>query len=272
MSLHILHKYNPNHGPDGRFSSGPSEVDTSNLSFAEQKDQWRAQEAAGIKPIYGALSSKPGDVFNWPKSNTGILISNALTVNHETGYKYMFVTDGFSTSLRKFNITQIMFEKLEGDTLAQCRFGWTKNDDGSSRSEAHMVFDPTKTQAMKNMWTKDQADIKAGKTPWGAVSYAKDENQFLTAVVLHEYAHGCLSDYTLKQNKSDWIDPQDPMMGTQEWKSTVTQAAKEGWKAPSVYSKQNYAEMFAECTTAIALNQTTGNRNVDAYVDKVTKK
>lgn len=255
-----VQKFNPNHGPDGRFSSGPH---TSSEDF----------KPGSVAPAdVNAFFSDPGSAYSAIKSDTGVSISNSLNINTETGSKYVYAVDGFRRGMRSFPMSSISFQKLEGDTLAQCRFGWTKNDDGSSQSDSIMIFDPTKTQAIKNMWTQDQKDIKAGKIPWGAISYAKNEVELLTATVLHEYAHGCLSDYTLKRPKSEWIDPNDPMSGTQEFKTIVHEAAQEGWQPPSQYAKQEYAEMFAECTVVAAMKGTTGNRKVDVYVDKVTKK
>jgi hypothetical protein len=257
-------KFNPNHGPDGKFSSGPKHLDTENFEVIQPQ------------PLFGPggrATTKPGDVYALPKSGTGIPIINSLGINTETGARYTYAVDTLSTKLRRFNITQISFETLGGDTIAQCRFGWTKNDDGSSVSQAHMVFDPSKAEAMKHMWATDQEIMKTGKRPWGAISYAKDDNELLIGTVMHEYAHGTLSDYTLKQPRSNWIDPQDPMLGDKEWKQTCdTAATKDAWQPPSDYAKQNYAELFAECTVKKAITGTTGNANVDTYVEKVNAK
>ncbi len=254
-----VEKFNPNHDKNnGRFTTGHDNKVTDTLN-PYSADVFKPQSGLpDISNIYLDTTS-PG----------GIPIYNQLDVDKVTGMKYAVAVDWMRNKY-PLNVTGIKFTKLDQDTLAQCRFGWEKDPNtGASRHEAIMQFDPSKAAAAKKMWEADKKDIAAGKVPWGACSYAKSEDEFLAANVVHEYAHGMSAAYTLKQPQDQWLDKNDPMMGTKEWGDTINAAAKEGWKSPSTYGKQNTAELFSECAVTVAVRKTTGNKKIDAYVGKV---
>jgi hypothetical protein len=139
----------------------------------------------------------------------------------------------------------------------------------SSYYEVQLAIMPGLRIAVKESWKVDSKAVAAGKLPFNSCGYAKTEQDALTATMMHEVGHMILLDRTMKSNKSQWANQEDPTEGTKKWVDTVNAEAKAGWKPPSTYSQTNYGEMFAECYTTIALKQTTGSKAIDKAVGEV---
>jgi hypothetical protein len=90
-------------------------------------------------------------------------------------------------------------------------------------------------------------------------------------VINHETGHMLMSKQTLKANRNDWVDPNDPLEGTKGWKKVVDDSVAAGWSPPSQYAQTDYGEMFSECFALTATGGTTGSKDVDGYVRGVAE-
>lgn len=239
-------KYNPNHDPEtGKFTTGTSKVTT----------------AADVNAFFN-----PGT-----ESMNGFLIGeNSTGLSEEEMRQQTALIKFLLAGTSAMYLSTVSFKSLDADTLAQCQMYWNA-DEASKEYGGTLYVDTTKSKAIADGWNADQTDIAMGKKPWVTASYgARSDMQ--KNILRHEIAHEIMGEHIIRSTPmSEWNDPNSPMRGDQQWKDVIHEAAQSGWQPPSEYSKQNYAEMFAECYVVKEIKGTTGDEGVDEYIQDVVK-
>ncbi len=250
-----IFKYNTNHdSQSGRFSrsttSGwsPTELDP----YAINKPTTSASTTSSISTRF---LSGMANIYNLDFNKEG---KNLLT-EYNTAMKNSRVT-GWTGDMKVEKLT------VEG-RLLETRAGWDLG--GSNYYKLQLLIDPDYGVKCRESWAYDRATVVSGGTPYNSCGYAPTEEQAINAGILHEAAYMIQTDRAMKSGKATWQDPENPMLGTHSWANTCKEAAAQGWKPPSEYSKTSFGELFAECYVKAVYTGTTGNKNVDAELEMV---
>jgi hypothetical protein len=246
-----IEKYNPNHdSKDGRFTNATS----------------NAASAADVAAFFAGGSSTPGG-----KTYNGLSLGdNEFNLSENEIINQMNMVHSILQRTKVTNMKMVSFRTLDADTIAQCHMEW---DVSNPKGDYYGVLflDPSKDAIVAKSWNADQVDMKMGKLPWMAASYAK-RTDVAKALVMHEVGHEVMGEHIINNvPTNEWLDPNNPMKGDKKWKDTIHTAAQSGWQPPSEYSKQDYGEMFSECFVKKELTGTTGDKGVDSYVQDVTQ-
>jgi hypothetical protein len=287
------HMWIPSPSPEQlKLRPGDAQTATGRVGeYLKERGKWKDYEVGSLSNIktVTARGSRAGEEFvpeeersteslepydmAITESHAFKMLHNEQGIPEQKALDVVTIADDTVGKTKVANMKTMTFASIpEPSAMAQCELSfWDDAQEIRTQEVLKVDMSPEKREVADRGWDEDQTSIKAGKIPWLASGYAEDKDSNFKGLINHEVGHAIMGEHTCKQPQKEWINPDNPLLGTQEWYGVLEDAAIDGWAGASLYGRVNTGEMFAECFALLTVKNTTGNKQVDDYVLKVAK-